>query len=185
MSNYNLHRAFRIGCIPLSQLLHFEPHSFGGKTCGDIMINLKVMSKFAWEIITDFDPKTTIFKAGGIYLPKNQQNAGCGRAAPRWGWDFCICFLNEEEKLSVVFFQSKDLTDGNSTTIGPMVIGYSICHTIDQIGHIRRVNGELKFENCYSMCYFPESVHQILVDGQNQSPKNYNRMMYKVMNGLF
>ena len=79
----------------------------------------------------------------------------------------------------MVFFQSKDLTDGKDTTIGPMVIGYSICHTIDQIGHIRRVNGELKFENCYYVLFsrkrapnfsrWPESITKKLQSNDVQS----------------
>ena len=149
-SNINFHRARHTGCIPLSQLFHHEPTCFpGSRKCGTIMINLNLLDEFAWEVITDFDPDKTILEAGGIYIPENRRNPG---------WDLCLCFLNENAELSVAFFQSKDSQDEDNDTIGPMVIGKSICHTINQIEIIQKKNLSLDLINCYYILFSRKRV---------------------------
>lgn len=150
VSNINFHRARDHGCLPLSQLFQCRPKFFNSsKNWDEVMINLKRMDEFDWEVITDFDPKVNVLKAGGIYLPKNPRNPG---------WDLLICFLNELAEVSTAFFQSKDLQDGNDATLSPLPIGQSICNTINQIKRIQEINRNLKFDNCYYVLFSRKRV---------------------------
>lgn len=187
VSNINFHRALQTGCLPLSQLFHYEPTCFSdGRGCGQVMINLKLINDFDWEVIDDFDPETTRLKPGGIYLPKNPRTPG---------WDVFICFLNEDAKLSAVFFQLKDLMDGNDGTIGPLPIGKSICQTIGQIENIRVINNTLEFINCYYILFsrkrapnfnkWKEAVSK--KQGQDLTQEEQNTLSFKnqILGGYF
>ena len=160
-SNEILSSVFRTGLLPLSQLFHkkdvtcYEDKegqpkstretneqeevlgskakkkkrlpSYKSTACSEVLINLDV----EWEVVKNFVPEQTILQPGKIYLPKSNTNPG---------WDFAICFHNGAGKLCIVYVQSKDLVDGGDGTLGPAIVGESICNTIDQTSVIKKKN---------------------------------------------